>query len=302
MILGLYASAFVGTCFGQAAVINSMISKTVNSSFFVILDGDFNENESQKSASFKFCLGLGLVNTFDEHSLAKATTWSNSRSVERVIDFILVSENLASTIVLHKVDDVSEFFDTDHKSILVSIGLGGLLDAHLISICRQANRDCDLNTMWKILKKTVIQAANIVFSKIWYNKYNCSRNKESSRFFKLELLIAKVWLAIDSVEASKIDSMVLTSISSVKLVKHLLVIRKKYQKSKYCESKIAKNTTIRKAIDCHMENFCSDKKRMIKSILEHLFCKIVLDHLVVDNELVVEPKKVMLKIDKIMEE
>ncbi|KAG9306169.1 hypothetical protein G9A89_016073 [Geosiphon pyriformis] len=74
MILGLYTGVSVGTHFGQAAVINFMIFKVVNSSFFVILGGNFNENGSQKSASFKFCLGLDLVNTFDGHLLAKAIT------------------------------------------------------------------------------------------------------------------------------------------------------------------------------------------------------------------------------------
>ncbi|KAG9306907.1 hypothetical protein G9A89_000775 [Geosiphon pyriformis] len=139
------------------------------------------------------------VNTFDEYLLTKATTWSNSKSVERVIDFILV------------------------------------------------------------------------------------------------------WLAIDGAEASKIDSIILTGVSSMELIKHLSIIRKKYQRSKYCESKIAKDTVIRKTINRYMENFCSDKEGMIKNILECLFCKVVLDYLVVDDELVVEPKKVMLKVDKIME-
>ncbi|KAG9297172.1 hypothetical protein G9A89_019453 [Geosiphon pyriformis] len=111
-----------------------------------------------------------------------------------------------------------------------------------------------------------------------------------------------IWLAIDSIKASKIDSMILTGVSSVKLVKHLSVIKKKYWKSKYCKSKIAKNTAIRKVIDYHMENFCFDKERMIKSILECPFHKVVLDHLVMNNELVVEPIKMMLKIDEIMEE
>ncbi|KAG9297557.1 hypothetical protein G9A89_007632 [Geosiphon pyriformis] len=41
---------------------------------------------------------------------------------------------------------------------------------------------------------------------------------------------------------------------------------------------------------------------MIKSILKHPFCKVVLDYLVVDNELVIEPNKVKLKVDKIMED
>ncbi|KAG9287634.1 hypothetical protein G9A89_023984 [Geosiphon pyriformis] len=264
----------------QAADINSMVFKTVNSSSFVVLGGNFNKNESSKSASFKFCLSLGLVNIFDEHLLAETSTWSNFRGVEKVIDFFYVSK----------------FFDTDHKSVFISIGLGGLLDTHLISICRQANRDQwkfklknaddllarlnmfkearvngDLNTMCKILEKAIVQSADTVFSRIWY------------------------------IKASKIDSMVLNDVSLMKLIKHLLVIKIEYHKSKYYESKIAKDAAIRKAIDYCMENFCSNKRKMIKSILEHPFCKVVLNHLVVDDELVIEPNEVKLKVDKIME-
>ncbi|KAG9305792.1 hypothetical protein G9A89_001081 [Geosiphon pyriformis] len=240
MILSLYTGASIGTCFGQAANINFMVSKAINFSFFVILD---------------------------------------------------VSENLAFAIALHKVNNVSEFFDTDHKSVLVSVGLGKLLDACLISICRQANQNCfkdhlsaeflvrldifeetrnngDLNIMWRMLEKTIVQTANKVFSKIWYN-FNC---------------FVKIWLAIDEVETSKVNGMILAD------------------RSKYCKFKIAKDTTIRKTIDQCMEKFCSDKRRMIKSILECLFYKVVLDHLVVDDELVFKPDKVKLRINKIIEE
>ncbi|KAG9293138.1 hypothetical protein G9A89_001765 [Geosiphon pyriformis] len=301
-----------------AADINFMISKAVNSSSFVVLGGDFNENRSSKSASFKFCLGLGLVNTFDEHLLAKTSIWSNSRSVEKVIDFILVSENLASAMALYFVDDMFGFFNTNYRSVSISIGLDGLLDTHLINVFKKARVNSNLNTMWKMLKKVIVQAANTVFSKIWYSEYDCLRNKQSFKFFKLELLITKivkcwncgnflnfnclikVWLTIDVVEASKINNMILNGISLMELIKHLSVMRKKYHKSKYCESKIVEDAAIRKAIDCHMKNFCSDKEKMIKSILEHLFCKMVLDHLVVDDKLVIEPNKMKLKIDKIM--
>ncbi|KAG9298880.1 hypothetical protein G9A89_015901 [Geosiphon pyriformis] len=141
MILSLYTSALIGIHFGQAANINFMVSKAVNSSFFMILGSNFNENEFKRNTSFKFCLSLGLINTFDGHSLIKASTWSNFRGVERVINFIFINENLVSAITLHKVNDVSEFFNTDYKSVLVLISLNELLDAHLISTCKQANQD-----------------------------------------------------------------------------------------------------------------------------------------------------------------
>ncbi|KAG9304950.1 hypothetical protein G9A89_003119 [Geosiphon pyriformis] len=73
-ILGLYAGVSISICFTQAADVNSMISIAVSSSSFVVLGGDFNKNRSKKSVNFKFCLDLGLVNTFNEHLLAKALT------------------------------------------------------------------------------------------------------------------------------------------------------------------------------------------------------------------------------------
>ncbi|KAG9293685.1 hypothetical protein G9A89_019022 [Geosiphon pyriformis] len=107
--------------------------------------------------------------------------------------------------------------------------------------------------------------------------------------------LIKVWLTIDVIEASKVNGMVLNGVSLMKLIKYLLVIRKGYHKSKYCEFKVGENTTIRKAIDHHIKNFCSDKEKMIKSILECPFRKVVLDHLVIDDELVIEPNEVKLK-------
>ncbi|KAG9294843.1 hypothetical protein G9A89_008535 [Geosiphon pyriformis] len=139
IILGLYARASVNICFSQAFSINSLISKAANFSSFTVVGGNFNENESKKSASFKFCSDLNLVNTFNGHSLAKTPTWSNSRGVEKILDFIFVSKNLTFIITLHKIDDMSGFFDMDYKAISVVVGLGGLLDACLNSVHKQAN-------------------------------------------------------------------------------------------------------------------------------------------------------------------
>ncbi|KAG9294844.1 hypothetical protein G9A89_008536 [Geosiphon pyriformis] len=95
--------------------------------------------------------------------------------------------------------------------------------------------------------------------------------------------------------------MFLVSVSLIEVVKHLSMVKKRYRKSKYFESKASKNAAIKKAIDWHMDNFCSDKRLIIKSILDCPFCKIVLDYLVVDDELVVKPDKVKLKVNEIME-
>ncbi|KAG9302254.1 hypothetical protein G9A89_008745 [Geosiphon pyriformis] len=249
MILGLYTTADI----------NSMVSKVVNSSSFVVLGGDFNENGS----------------------------------VKKMIDFILVNENLAFAMALHFVDDISDFFNTNHKSVSILIGLDELLDTHLISIHRQLSfKDCFFAML--LARSDMFEEARI--NELFIVKVVKCWN--SGDLLNFNCLI-KIWSAIDVVKASKVNGMVLNSVSSMELIKHLLVIRKKYCKSKYCESKIAKNTAIRNTIDYCMENFCFNKEKIIKSILEHSFPKVVLNHLVVDDELVIEHNKVKLKLSRI---
>ncbi|KAG9289654.1 hypothetical protein G9A89_014389 [Geosiphon pyriformis] len=71
---GLYADVSAKIRFGQAVEINFFIVRVVNTSTFVVLGGDFNENESKKNVSFHFCLDLDLVNSLGDHYLAKAFT------------------------------------------------------------------------------------------------------------------------------------------------------------------------------------------------------------------------------------
>ncbi|KAG9302816.1 hypothetical protein G9A89_009593 [Geosiphon pyriformis] len=85
------------------------------------------------------------------------------------------------------------------------------------------------------------------------------------------------------------------------ILSHLLNVRKRYCKSKYFKSRNTRDAAIRKAVNKHMENFCTNKGCMIKSILEWSFCKVVLNHLVVNNDLVLEPSEVKSVVDTIME-
>ncbi|KAG9289431.1 hypothetical protein G9A89_007992 [Geosiphon pyriformis] len=68
------------------------------------------------------------------------------------------------------------------------------------------------------------------------------------------------------------------------------------------ESKLVEKTSIKKIIEKHIKKFCSDKGGMIKCVLDQPFYKMVLNHLVVGNKLVLELKEVKLSIDKIMED
>ncbi|KAG9296991.1 hypothetical protein G9A89_008577 [Geosiphon pyriformis] len=182
-VLGLYTGASFETRFGQALEVNSVIAEAINFSTFVVLGEDFNENNSKKSATFKFCLDLDLF------------------------------------------------------------GLGDLFGVnHLV----------------------------------------------------------KMWSMLNSVKAHTFTDLVGLDKKSKVVLRHLSLVCKEYRRSKMYESRLAEETFIRLAISKHMENFCSDKGNMIKSVLDRLFCKVVLDYLVVDDELILESKEVKLNVDKIM--
>ncbi|KAG9291347.1 hypothetical protein G9A89_003451 [Geosiphon pyriformis] len=72
-------------------------------------------------------------------------------------------------------------------------------------------------------------------------------------------------------------------------------LRKSYHCSKMHKAKAAEAAAIRHAIDRRMENFCTDKGHMIRSILDKPFHKVVLNHLVVDDELVLDSGEVKFK-------
>ncbi|KAG9291472.1 hypothetical protein G9A89_021891 [Geosiphon pyriformis] len=330
-VIGLYVGASSGVCFGQAFEVNFLIAKTVNSSTFVVLGEDFNKNRSGRSASFRFCSSLGLVNSFS----------GNSRGVERTIDFIFVSENLVSAVAGHRVGLVLDFFDTNHNAIKVSVGLDGLLNVYLNSLRKQANKNCwkfnikdadvtewfcfrdcssvmvlgikddflaaaaeqDLDAMWFLLKKVLVDSADNIFSQHWFSEFQCSKNKQSSKFLGLELLIVKIvkkfgltdtfgfdclvkkWSILDADKAFMLMDMVQSGQKKVAILKFLSIIKKEYRKFKLYESKLVQEASIRKAIKKRMEKFCSDKGNMIRSV--------VLDHLFIDNELVLEPEKMV---------
>ncbi|KAG9289809.1 hypothetical protein G9A89_015389 [Geosiphon pyriformis] len=308
-VIGLYA-------------VNFLITKAVNSSTFVVLGEDFNKNGSRRSASFRFCLSLGLVNSFFGHPLVGTTTWDNSRRVERTIDFIFVSENLVSAVAGHRVGLVSDFFDTNYNAVMVSVGLDGLLNVHLNSLCKQTNKD-----HWKFN----IKNANVTGQSRFRNcssvmvlgmkddflaaaaeqDLDCSKNKQSSKFLCLELLIIKIvkkfstantlgfnyfvrkWSTLDADKAFVLMDIVQSGWKKIAILKFLSIIKKKYRKFKLYESKLAQKASIREAIEKHMEKFCSDKSSMIRSVLDWPFRKVVLNHLVIDDELVLEPKEMM---------
>ncbi|KAG9286820.1 hypothetical protein G9A89_012370 [Geosiphon pyriformis] len=285
-IVGLYACAFPGDQFGQAPSINFFIDWMVNSNNFVVLGGNFNKGKSIRSVSFGFCSSLGLVNSFGGHSLAEAFMWSNLRSIEKIIDHVFVSESLISAVASNKVEFVTEFFDTDHRAVSVSVSLDGLLDMRLASIHKHANIDhwkfklknvdadgwghfmecfsvkfleklvvfhdaksCgDLDDIWNVLKEITISSANAIFFKLWYSEFDCVRNKTFLKFHGLELLMSKIVNSMKTGLSLKTDCLVNTWTDlDNDIVHHISVVKKGYHKSKYHEFRVVRDEFIRVA-------------------------------------------------------
>ncbi|KAG9307234.1 hypothetical protein G9A89_017062 [Geosiphon pyriformis] len=348
-ILGLYAGSSLTVRFSQADDINFLITRVVNESSFIILSGDFNEDGSRKSASLKKCFDLGLVNSLSGSLFGKDATWNNSHGVAKVIDYVFVLSSLVNAILDHDVSGVEEYFDTDHKAVSVSMGLGGLLDVQLNSLCNQANKDhwkynfvnagdanwikfkedtsanaamfhdkfyaakicLDLDTMWSHLCQVVCLSAENVFKKKWFKSFDSIYNRESFRFHKLELLVSKIVKAprlvsheefgIDIANAFVVKSLFFSGSHFDVIHSALARIRKSYHSSKLSESNHAKESQIKSAIDKRMESFELNKGHTVCSVLKRPFRKVVLDHLVVRDELVLDPAPVKSKVDEIME-
>ncbi|KAG9299377.1 hypothetical protein G9A89_014025 [Geosiphon pyriformis] len=88
--------------------INSLIVKAVSEFSFVVLDNNFNKDDSCSYTSFKKCFNLGL---------------KNLRGVKKTIDYVFISLNLINTVVNYNIIDVSKHFNTDYWAVFISVGL-----------------------------------------------------------------------------------------------------------------------------------------------------------------------------------
>ncbi|KAG9298220.1 hypothetical protein G9A89_002708 [Geosiphon pyriformis] len=342
-ILELYTGAFLAVQFSQAGGVNSLIAKAVNESSFVILGGDFNEDGSRKCASFKKCFDLGLVNSLDGSLFVKSPTWCNSHGITKTINYVFIFSNLINVVVDCSMAGVDDFFDTDHKAVFVSVGIGGLLDVQLSLLHKQTNKDCwkfDIKNAngakWLEFRDTsatnasmfldafgaaiMIFSADGTFKKKWFKGFDGIFTRVFSRFHKLELLVSKlvkasclassnefvalleVWYRLDSPNASVVRSLFLSGSGFDLICSVLAKAKKLYCASKLLKSKCAEESSIKQTISRRMESFELDKGHTIRSVLEHSFCKVVLDHLAMEDELILEPDSVKSKVDKIMKE
>ncbi|KAG9300877.1 hypothetical protein G9A89_015333 [Geosiphon pyriformis] len=299
LILGLYANVSLAVWFSQTGNVNFLIAKTVNESFFVIFGGDFNKNSSYKCASFKKCLDLGLVNSLVSSPTMKEHTWTNSNDVIKMIDYMFVSLNLINAIIHYDVLKVSKHFDMDYQSVSVSVSLGGLLDTCLNFFHKQD--DFKDATSANVAMFSVL-LANRMFKKKWFKSFDDVFTKNSSRFHRLKLLVSRiVKTSCEESVASAIQDIVDSGAGSNHIHSALFGTRKFYHTAKLAKFLSAKKVNIRSAIDKRIESFEVNKSHMIRSILERPFHKVVLDHLIVNDELILEPDLVKSKVDIIME-
>ncbi|KAG9288967.1 hypothetical protein G9A89_015516 [Geosiphon pyriformis] len=184
-VLGLYTDIILKKRLVHSHVVNLMVAEALNSSTFVICGGDFNKNDSGCNTSY-------------------------------MVQFERCSEV--------------------HRFYIVDIGLGGLLNSQLNLIYKQATKEkwrykvsdisvevwkkfgdvllaaaseaagdfeyhkskSDINGMWTQLCWMVCSAVEATLIKTWYRDSGLVKTAASSRFHKLELLMAKILKAYKS--------------------------------------------------------------------------------------------------------
>ncbi|KAG9293883.1 hypothetical protein G9A89_019221 [Geosiphon pyriformis] len=301
-ILGLYAGASLMAWFSQAGDINSLIAKAVNESSFVILGGDFNKNNTRKCASFKKCFDLGLVDSLKGSLFAKMSTWTNSHGVTKALDYILIFSSLVNTIIDGSVASIEDYFNTDYKAVSTSVSLGDEVKWSEFKNATAANTVMFLDKF---------ELARRAFKKKWFKDYNGVFTKKSFKLHNLEILVSKIVKASCEMDFGWfesllrhwvfLDSLVSFGVSLDHVYSALYGVRRSYCVSKLAESLQAEESNIRSAIERRMENFVVNKGHTIHSVLECSFCKVVLDHLVSDGNLILDPVEVKNKVDDIIE-
>ncbi|KAG9285428.1 hypothetical protein G9A89_010903 [Geosiphon pyriformis] len=212
--------------------------------------------------------------------------------------FIAKAVNESFFVILgdSSITHVVNYFNTNHKAVAVFCEFKDAIAANAIMFLNEFARAVtfsDLDAMWAVVHKIMVFSADGTFRK--NVKASCSA---SSKDFASLL---ETWNRLDSGDAAEVKSLFISGSSFDAVHSELVMARKSYRSSKLLESRCAKEFHIKQAICKKMENFELNKSHIIRSVLEHPFCKMVLDYLVVDKELVLEPKLVKSKIDTIME-
>ncbi|KAG9292592.1 hypothetical protein G9A89_006963 [Geosiphon pyriformis] len=179
--------------------------------------------------------------------------------------------------------------------------------AMLSSAFTAAEKSLDLDIIWDIVHRVMVFSTNGTFKRKWFKDYDSVFTNVSFKFHKLKLLVFRLvkashlvssenfalllgtWDRLDSSGAAEIKSFFLSGFIFDAICSGLAKARKFYHSSKLLEFKCAEESHIKQTITSRIKSFELNKGHIIRSVLEHLFHKVVLDHLVVDNELVLEP-------------
>ncbi|KAG9301986.1 hypothetical protein G9A89_021030 [Geosiphon pyriformis] len=204
-----------------------------------------------------------------------------------------VSEVPVNTIVSCDVLDVNEHFDTNYQVVYVSVGLGGLLNMQLNSLHNQVNKD-----HWKFNFKYADKAK---FHKLEILVLRIVKSLHGSVDSMFKFLMSCL-TSLDFDKALSIQTLLNSGMDLDYVCSALFNVHKSYYASKFAKSIQAKELRIKSAVNKYMENFAVNKSHTIRSILEHPFQKVVLDHLVVEDKLILKPNLVKTKIDKIMKD
>ncbi|KAG9293984.1 hypothetical protein G9A89_019322 [Geosiphon pyriformis] len=300
-ILGLYAGASLATQFSQADEINFLIAKTMNKSFFVILGGDFNEDSSYKYTSFRN-VAKTIDYVFISSNLVNAIMQRNVFVVSEHFDMdhkaVFVSLSLGGLLDtklnsfckqtnknqwkfnFKSVDKIK--WNNFKSSMLANTTL--FSGKFIVSV-----RFLDLDAMWCVVRKVVTLLANEIFKKKWLKGFNEVFTKDSSKFHKLELLVSRIVKALCEKDAENFVYLIEywnSGAGSDRIHSAFFGAKKSYCVSKLTESLRAKKANIRSVINKRIESFKVNKNHMIRSVLECPFRKVVLDHLVVNDNLI----------------
>ncbi|KAG9287946.1 hypothetical protein G9A89_017541 [Geosiphon pyriformis] len=260
-----------------------------------------------KCASFKKCHDLDLVNFLGGSFFAKHDVFIVSKYFD--MDYRAVSVSLGLDGLLdaklnsfHKQANKDRWkfnFKSANKIKWNNFKSSTLTNATMFSGEFTASvRFLDLDAIWCVMHKVMTLLANKIFKKKWFKEFDEVFTRNSSKFHRLELLISKIvkvlheedaenfvylmkcWSSVDNVKSSVVQNLVDSGAGSDHICSALFGVRKSYCASKLTESLRAKEANIKSAINKRMESFEVNKNHTIRSVLEHPFRKVVLDHLV----------------------
>ncbi|KAG9300321.1 hypothetical protein G9A89_011394 [Geosiphon pyriformis] len=138
----------------------------------------------------------------------------------------------------------------------------------------------NLDAIWNTICKIMFKGFDDVFT------------KESLRFHKLELLVSKIVRVLHK------ENIVDFSAGSDHICSAFFGARRFYHIAKLAESLRAKEANIRSAINRRIKSFKVNKSYTIRSVLEYSFRKVAFNHLVINNELILESDLVKSKTRK----